>query len=317
MKKLLPTLVLLFASLAAVAAPITMLDGFQVSPGKVGLRSDKMELRSSGSTGIATLKYADSVTTAPVITIPSSSGNDSLLLRADTATLTNKTLTSPAIGTSMVLNQTTGNYTFTWANPAAARAISLEDPLGTDVFVWKAATQTLTNKTISGGTISGTIAGSPTASGTWTFSNPPTITGGLTAANIQTGSAKREVLRAVMSPAGGAVTVNGTTYFGCLAFGRAGIVKRITYGTHVDPVSGTNTIKVLKNGASGNTMLNAASVSLNGATADVAQNATLTATSGDLSLGATDTVYCEYVAGTQGVVAKDVYAVVEFEPTDF
>lgn len=39
-----------------------------------------------------------------------------------------------------------------------------------DTITLNAATQTLTNKTISGGTVSGTIAGSPTFSGTFTFS---------------------------------------------------------------------------------------------------------------------------------------------------
>lgn len=56
--------------------------------------------------------------------------------------------TSPAFATSIVLNQAAGNYTVTWANPAAARAISFEDPGGTDILVYKAATQTLTNKTL-------------------------------------------------------------------------------------------------------------------------------------------------------------------------
>ncbi len=66
-----------------------------------------------------------------------------------TQTLTNKTLTSPIMGTQVTLDQTTGDYTLTWANPAAGRAISIEDPGGTDIFVWKAATQTLTNKTMT------------------------------------------------------------------------------------------------------------------------------------------------------------------------
>jgi len=87
-------------------------------------------------------------------------------------TLTNKTLTSPVLGTSTVLDQTTADYTLTWADPAAARAISIEDPLGTDVFVWKAATQTLTNKTLSGVTLAeatdvviGTTTGSKIGTG--------------------------------------------------------------------------------------------------------------------------------------------------------
>jgi len=54
--------------------------------------------------------------------------------------------------TSLVLKQTTANYTLTWDNPAAARAISIPDPLGTDIFAFLAAAQAFTNKTISGAT---------------------------------------------------------------------------------------------------------------------------------------------------------------------
>lgn len=56
--------------------------------------------------------------------------------------------------TSLILGQTTANYTITWANPASARAVSFEDPGGTDILVYKAATQTLTNKII---TLSGAL----------------------------------------------------------------------------------------------------------------------------------------------------------------
>ncbi len=51
--------------------------------------------------------------------------------------------------TSLVLGQTGGNYTVTWANPGAARALTIPDPGGTDTFVFADATQTLSNKTFS------------------------------------------------------------------------------------------------------------------------------------------------------------------------
>lgn len=70
--------------------------------------------------------------------------------------------------TSLVLGQTTANYTLTWANPASARAISFEDPGGTDILVYKAATQTLTNKIISG--TSTYNAGAISSSGTMNVS---------------------------------------------------------------------------------------------------------------------------------------------------
>jgi hypothetical protein len=60
-----------------------------------------------------------------------------------------KTLTSPIMGTSVVLDQTTEDYTVTWDDPAAARAISIPDPLGTDVFVFRDMIQTLLAKTLT------------------------------------------------------------------------------------------------------------------------------------------------------------------------
>lgn len=80
------------------------------------------------------------------------------------------------VKTSLVLGQTTANYTLTWANPASARAISFEDPGGTDVLVYKAATQTLTNKTITAPVLGGTVTGTYTLGGTPTLT-APTFTG--------------------------------------------------------------------------------------------------------------------------------------------
>jgi hypothetical protein len=71
--------------------------------------------------------------------------------------------------TSLVLGQTAGNYTLTWANPASARAISIEDPGGTDIFVWKAMAQTLTNKTLTAPVLSGSVTGTYTLAGTPTI----------------------------------------------------------------------------------------------------------------------------------------------------
>lgn len=173
--------------------------------------------------------------------------------------------------------------------------------------------------------ISGTLAvtGNTTVGGTLAVTGNTTITGtlsstgGISSSSIATGAVKRKYLIAKPCPAGGAAASNTTVYFQNLGTGRAGTVTKITFFTHVDPVSGTNTIKVLKNGASGNTLLSTASVSLNGSTADTIQTTTLTSTAADLALAATDTLYCEYSAGTQGSAAKDVTVIVEFEPTDF
>lgn len=81
--------------------------------------------------------------------------------------------------TSLVFGQTTANYTLTWANPASARAISIADPGGTDVFTFNAATQTLTNKTLTAPAISSPVL-SGTATGTYTLASPVlsgTVTG--------------------------------------------------------------------------------------------------------------------------------------------
>ena len=158
--------------------------------------------------------------------------------------------------------------------------------------------------------------GTQTLAGTYTFSTPPTITGGLTAANIQTGSAKRELLRISLSPSTGAAA-NGTTYYGLLLPGRAGTVKRISYACKVAPIAGTDTIKVLKASSSGNTMLATASVDATGLTAYTVVQDGLTATGADLQVTAAQPIYCEYAQGTTSTAAQLVEVTVEFEPTDF
>lgn len=94
---------------------------------------------------------------------------------------TSKFYQSLYLRTSTVLGQTTANYTLTWANPASARAISIADPGGTDVFTFNAATQTLTNKTLTAPVLSGSVTGTYTLAGTPTITSPtisgPTLSG--------------------------------------------------------------------------------------------------------------------------------------------
>jgi len=102
------------------------------------------------TTNNAILASIDQATAESTVNIPSMASTPQyMVLDAEAQTLTNKTLTSLIAGTSIVLDQTTADYTLTWADPTGARAISFEDPGGTDVIAYKAATQTLTGKTLT------------------------------------------------------------------------------------------------------------------------------------------------------------------------
>ena len=68
-----------------------------------------------------------------------------------------------AIVSPLTLKQTTANYTLQWSNPAAARTLTIPDPGANDTFVLLAATQTLTNKTLTAPDINGGTADSLTS----------------------------------------------------------------------------------------------------------------------------------------------------------
>jgi hypothetical protein len=68
------------------------------------------------------------------------------------------TFTSPRIKTSLIFVQSSGNYTITPSNPSSARALTLADPGGSDTFAYLAATQTLTNKTLTTATLGNALA---------------------------------------------------------------------------------------------------------------------------------------------------------------
>lgn len=94
--------------------------------------------------GNQTLGGIKTFSSAPVLSTNTLSGNgntmtfpssaQTLVGRTSTDTLTNKTLTSPHIGSSFILDQSTANYTFTWDNPAAGRAYHFRD-VNTDADV--------------------------------------------------------------------------------------------------------------------------------------------------------------------------------------
>ena len=108
-----------------------------------------------------TLKTTAQTSSAADLTIPDFAGeNQTIALIGLAQTLTNKTLTSPVMGTSIVLDQTTADYTIDWDDPAAARAITFGDPGGDDDIAYLAATQALTNKTVNRVTITAPASGS-------------------------------------------------------------------------------------------------------------------------------------------------------------
>ena len=91
----------------------------------------------SGSTSGTTTVQATAVAGTNTLTLPATS-NDTLVGKATTDTLTNKTLTAPVISTI----SNTGTLTL---------------PTSTDTLVGKATTDTLTNKTLSSGVLTGTL----------------------------------------------------------------------------------------------------------------------------------------------------------------
>jgi hypothetical protein len=162
-----------------------------------------------------------------------------------------------------------------------------------------------------------TVTGNQTIGGTLGVTGAVTLGTPLTAANIQTGSAKRELLTwHFASNIATQTAADSTTYTALLFPGRAGTVKAITFGCITAPIGGTDTLTV-KKGTGGNTMLSAASVDATTLTDGTGTPATLTSTSADLGLTATQGIEVKYAAGVQTTDAVDLSVTVEFEPTDF
>ncbi len=117
MKRRLAAIAGMMLALLAQTAPAhaiaqTEFDGFEIRANKVGLKSDKIQFRSSGGTGVMTEKYADSSSNSPVITWPSVSSNDTPVLAAAAQTLTNKTFTAPTIAAGALSGTFSGTPTF-------------------------------------------------------------------------------------------------------------------------------------------------------------------------------------------------------------
>lgn len=213
------------------------------------------------------------------------------------------------------------------ASPAQAAATTkLKNNLYVTGNLTVDGTSTVTGATTQSGNfgVTGnlTVGGTSAFTGVATFTAVPVLPAStVTAANIQTGSAKRQLLTYhFASNVADGTAADSTTYRAVLFPGRAGIVKNISFGCVVAPTAGTDTLKVLKGSSGGNTMLNAATYDANTLTANQASVATLTATAADLGVSATGAnsgIYVEYAAGSQTIDAKDISVTIEYEPTDF
>lgn len=163
------------------------------------------------------------------------------------------------------------------------------------------------------------VTNNATIGGTLTVTGATTLTTPLTAANIQSGSAKRELMTVSLSPSTGA-NADSTVYRGMVFPSRAGTVTRVMIGCQTPPTVGTDVIKVLKGNSSGNTLLSTATFDANTLVANQGTAMTLTATGADLAItanGANSGIYCEYSAGVQTVDAIGITVTIEYEPTDF
>ena len=131
-----------------------------------------------------------------------------------------------------------------------------------------------------------------------------------------TNAAKRFRITVPLSPATGAAA-DSTVYRALIPVGRACTVTGVSFVAQVPPVGGTDTLKALKGGSSGNTMLNAASIDATALVANTTTNATLTATAADLAIPATTPIYLEYSQGSASTDATAVFGSVEVQVTDY
>lgn len=108
-------------------------------------------------TAVATPEWTQLAISASAGDVLRTDGTDAAWATLAAADLSNGTTgtgavvldTSPTLDASLILNTGANDYTLTWDALGAARAISIPDPGGTDVFLFEAATQTITGKTIA------------------------------------------------------------------------------------------------------------------------------------------------------------------------
>lgn len=125
-------------------------DIFAISAGGV----DVIRFETVAS-GVNYLDITASATTNPVLIAPAGSDtNIGLQISTKgTGTQTFRTGTTSRLrldnAYNLTLFQATANYTLAWSDPAAARTLTIPDPLASDTFAFLNATQTLSAKTLA------------------------------------------------------------------------------------------------------------------------------------------------------------------------
>jgi hypothetical protein len=190
--------------------------GLNCNGGSASLNGgNKRNSGTDGATNIGNLRGAVNI---------GNSGNTTTFASGSTVALASTTVsgaptwssaqTMPAITLSNTTNQivagVTNTDTLSFTAPSASRTITFGDPGGNDSIAYLAASQTFTNHTWSGGTFSGTIAGTPTISGAWTWSSAqtfPAATLSNTTNQIALGAASHLVTISSTAPAAAAQTL--------------------------------------------------------------------------------------------------------------
>ena len=165
------------------------------------------------NTGKAYFTYGNSVSDAQItFDDPGGSHADSVAYLAASQTLYLKTLVSPVINTQMTLDQASFDYTMTWADPSAARALQILDPgvaTATFAFLEKSqtwgGTQTFTNK------ITGSISGNCDGSSGSTTGNAAGTSAGLAAGTYNYNTGVGTVMNAYTAASTSAVQVGTST----------------------------------------------------------------------------------------------------------
>ena len=136
-----------------------------------------------------------------------------------------------SVRTALQLRQVTANYTVDWADPAAARAVTIPDPGGTDFFVFRDMTQTLAGKTLTAPTIAATDwananhahtaanSGGTVALVSGNFATPSVVLGSAAAAGVATTTIRSDgTIAAFDTTAPTTSAVGDTAAVGTVAF---------------------------------------------------------------------------------------------------